>query len=169
LGVQLEKPEIRKGDIIVQWHGSPFPLVAVIGIIAAAVAFIVWRVSEWLIQREITDQTYYQLEVSERYEDVVHYLTEPPKWVCQECGYEMYYEPDKCPRCEALNIKREGGLGITDPEELEIFLDKFPDIQGEKEEGRWYEKYVKWALIGGGAILGTALIVPRLIEAARGS
>lgn len=35
------------------------------------------------------------------------------------------------------------------------------------EDDRWYEKYLKYALIGGGAILGAALLVPELIRALR--
>ena len=35
------------------------------------------------------------------------------------------------------------------------------------DDGRWYEKYLKYALIGGGAILGAALLVPEVIRALR--
>jgi len=34
-------------------------------------------------------------------------------------------------------------------------------------DGAWYEKYLKYALIGGGAILGAALLLPELIRALR--
>ena len=37
----------------------------------------------------------------------------------------------------------------------------------EYAEGPWYEKYLKYALIGGGVIIGTAILIPKMIRSVR--
>lgn len=36
-----------------------------------------------------------------------------------------------------------------------------------RPEGEWWEKYIKYALIGGGAIIGAAVLIPQIAQAAR--
>ena len=33
-----------------------------------------------------------------------------------------------------------------------------------KPYDRWWEKYIKYALIGGGAIIGTAILLPEIVR-----
>lgn len=169
-GGEVEKLEVIGSEIIIQIHASPFAFAALIPlvkflVIAISAVLITMAVRDILVQKELTEQAYYAYQTAETYEDVVEYITAPSYWVCQECGYVSYSEIDVCPRCGSVNIKREGGLGITDPAALELFLDAFPQSEPSTDEPRWYEKYIKYALIGGGIILGAALIAPPVIRA----
>lgn len=173
-GGEVEKIEVVNKEIRIHIRASPLAFLAllvalkplIILIVGAVTAVLVaFVIRDIIVQKELTEQTYYAYKTAETYEDVINYITSPSVWVCQECGYEMYYEPEVCPQCGSVNIKREGGLGITDPEALELFIDAFPDSTPETDEERWYEKYIRYALIGGGIILGAALIVPQVIRA----
>lgn len=47
-----------------------------------------------------------------------------------------------------------------DPAAIQAILDSWRNGVEPEVEERWWEKYVKWALIGGGVIIGTAVLVP---------
>jgi len=169
-GGTVEKMEVVGSEFRIHVHASPTPFAALIPLIIALSAtigavVIGMIVRDILVQKELTEQAYYAYQSAETYEDVIEYVTSPSFWVCQDCGYTSYTQIEVCPLCGSVNIKREGGLGITDPAALELFIDAFP--QSKPEEERWYEKYIRWALIGGAFIAGAVLIVPQIIKAIR--
>ena len=169
-GGEVEKLEVVGSKFRIHIHASPMPFAALIPLLkvlipAIAAVLVAMAIRDILVQKELTEQAYYAYKTAETYEDVVEYLTSPSYWICQDCGYVSYSEIDVCPVCGSVNIKRDGGLGITDPEALELFIDAFPGSEPEEEGEPWYAKYIKYALIGGGVIISAALIIPEAIRA----
>lgn len=147
IGLNLLDVQIKDKTVyayMVESGDHPIPIAFIIAAIVGGLSLLgigIWKFSDWQIEQEITEQLATELLIT-----------------------KTKAEADTAMQQYNLDMVAAGHpeLAIPPEEMASISEAMWESGYRPEKEGVDWEKYLKWALIGGGAILGVALIVPQI-------
>lgn len=147
IGVDLVNVEVKGSDIYIYMHASPVAVPTVVYVIAAIAAVVVLAryISKVVIQWGMVYDDYIKYKIAQTKEELIKYLVD--------------ILTQRYPNASPDEIARA----------VQSIVAGWPSNEPEKAEERWYEKYIKYALIGGGVILGIAVLTPVIVKAISGA